>query len=244
MSGRSQCIMVLHTILPSLYVHETKPPFNHHKTNNSIFVSAVIIVQRIIRVVVSDSFDNVESVDWDQGPGVTTMVLSIWHYYVISDQSHTMVSVSELRRWWLMTMALGVAVVMQPTLREVRSSHQVQPGFRYITNTALSIQDSLHTLNLIPKFISNIISFLLETQFSHILERFYSRPISKKIFFLGNWVDLQMRCKIDSVTLLARLEDLEKVCFPSSQGSIRRCGWRRSDRPTLPSLQTSDISDN
>ena len=51
MSGWSQCIIVPHTILPSLYVHETKPPVNHHKTNNCIFASPVIIVivQRIIR---------------------------------------------------------------------------------------------------------------------------------------------------------------------------------------------------
>ena len=66
----------------------------------------------------------------------------------------------------------------------------------------------------------------------------------RKQFSPGNWVDLKLRCKIDSVTLFAGLEDSEKVCFPSSQGSIRRCGWRRSDRPTLPSLHTSDISDN
>ena len=92
-----------------MYIYETKPPFNHHKTNNCIFVSAVIIVQRIIRQGSGAGGQFWQCRKCGQGPGLTTMVLSIWHYYVISDQSHTMVSVSELRRWWLMTMALSIS---------------------------------------------------------------------------------------------------------------------------------------
>ena len=138
------------------------------------------------RVVVAASSDNnVESVDWDQAPGVTTMVLSIWHYYVISDQRHTMVSVSELRRRWLITMALSVHTPHQPGHAErwgavtrysqIHHQHRTQhPGISHPLTSHTESDPRIYLLSL-------VISFPPENQFSD-----YISPVRYQItLFLG-----------------------------------------------------------
>ena len=174
-------------------------------------------------VAVAASFDNnVESVDWDQAPGVTTMVLSIWHYYVISDQRHTMVSVSELRRRWLITMALSVHTPHRPGHAErwgavtrysqIHHQHRTQhPG---ISHPLTSHTDSDARIYL--PFISNIISSRKPIFWLH-----FPCLKSNNDIFWGN-SSHQSEMQIDSVTLLAR--------FGESLVSLLRVSHRVRDQ--------------
>ena len=148
------------------------------------------------------------------------MVLSIWHYYVISDQRHTMVSVSELRRRWLITMALSVHTPHQPGHAErwgtvtrysqIHHQHRTQhPGISHPLTSHTESDPRIYLLSL-------VISFPPENQFSD-----YISPVLNRItLYSGETVDLNVRCRL--IRYLCS-QDSEKVwlrcsVFPIESG--------------------------
>ena len=142
---------------------------NHHSiTTKQTTVSSVIIVQRIIRQ--SSGCRQfwqcrkfvLGSGTWGDHNGVINMTLLCNQW----SESHNGLSLGAAE---VMThdngtqCGCGHAETSQHW--EVRSRHQVQPGLRYITNTALSIQGWLHILNLFLKqSFSFVISFPLDSR--------------------------------------------------------------------------------